>query len=129
VQGKYRAAAIVAAIGVCVLIGYAVAIPRLTTEIVDYAYEPPGGPTEIDSPITWTNTGTVTHIVTFDDGTIDSGPIAPGETFSASIPTEGHYTSLQHPSVDAGRCYCLSAAGPTHQTTCVASCHQTRTTP
>ena len=127
-QGTYRAAA-VAVIGACVLIGYAVALPRLTIEIVDYAYEPPGGPTEIDSPITWMNTGTVTHTVTFDDGTIDSGPIAPGKTFSASIPTGGAlHVSLQHPSVDAGRCYCLSAAGPTHQTTYVASCHQTRTT-
>ena len=85
-------AAAVVTVGLCLAIGRALATPHRPISIVDFAYEPPISRQEIDGPIIWTNTGTVTHTVTFDNETIDSGPIAPSQTFSATLQTVGIYT-------------------------------------
>ena len=97
---KISVAAIVA-IGLCLAIGRARAIPHQPLAIVDFAYEPSSSAQEIDGPITWSNTGDVTHTVTFDTTMIDSGLIAPGQTFSATLHIVGHYTyhCSIHPSM------------------------------
>jgi hypothetical protein len=94
-------AAIVAAIVACLILGRAFAIPQFPIAIVDFAYQPATVSEEITSTIRWTNTGTVTHTVTFDTATINSGPIAPGQIFSSTLPTVGHYTyhCTIHPSM------------------------------
>src|SRR6266487_1029125 len=99
-QIKYWAA-IVAAIGACLILGRAFAIPQRPIAIVDFAFQPATALEEINSPIRWTNTGTVTHTVTFDNATINSDPIAPGQSFSSTLPTVGHYTyhCTIHPSM------------------------------
>jgi len=45
----------------------------------------------VGTTVTWTNEDTVQHNVTADDGTFDSGPIAPGGTFSFTFTTAGTY--------------------------------------
>jgi plastocyanin len=42
--------------------------------------------------VQWTNTSEDTHTVTADDGSFDSGDVAPGATFSTSFDTPGTYT-------------------------------------
>lgn len=60
--------------------------------IVDYAFDPamisvPGGTT-----VTWTNFGATPHTVTSYDGTIDSGNLEPGASFSQRFFVGGSYT-------------------------------------
>jgi hypothetical protein len=84
--------AVVSIIAACFLLGRALARPHRPIDIVDFAYQPSSAAEEMNSPITWTNRGAVTHTVTFDTEPIASGPIMPGQTFSISLPTAGHYT-------------------------------------
>jgi plastocyanin len=100
VQVKYWVV-IVTAISAGVLLGHAFARPHRPITIVDFAYQPASVSEEIKSPITWSNTGTVTHTVTFDNAPINSDPIGPGQTFSSTLPTVGHYTyhCTIHPSM------------------------------
>jgi hypothetical protein len=92
---------IVVIIAAWLLIGRTHAIPQQPVAIVDFAFQPSSAAEEINSPITWVNQGTVAHTVTFDTAGVDSGSIAPGQTFSVSLPTVGHYTyhCSIHPSM------------------------------
>jgi plastocyanin len=43
------------------------------------------------STVTWTNTDNTIHTVTTEDGTINSGDIAPGASFSKTFMATGTY--------------------------------------
>jgi plastocyanin len=51
--------------------------------------------------VTWTNNDAVTHTVTADDGSFDSGNIAPGATFSHKFSAAGtvNYHCSIHPTM------------------------------
>ena len=101
---------ILISIAACFLLGHALAIPQQPIDIIDFAFQPPAAQEEINSPITWTNQGAATHTVTFDSVSIDSGPIAPGQTFSISLPTAGHYT--YHCSIHSSMTGAIDAQAP-----------------
>jgi plastocyanin len=56
-----------------------------------------------DAHIVWTNTDTMPHSVTADDGRFDSGPILPGKSFEWTAKDVGAvpYHCIFHPSMTA----------------------------
>ena len=54
---------------------------------------------KVGTKVTWTNQDLVSHTVTFDDGTVDSGELAPGESyeFTFSAPGTYNYHCSMHP--------------------------------
>ena len=42
--------------------------------------------------VTWTNTDSMPHTVTADNGSYNSGALAPGQTYSLTFSTKGEYT-------------------------------------
>ena len=61
--------------------------------IEDFAFTPPNGTITAGGVVTWTNAGGQQHTVTSDaGGTLDSGPIGPGEAFGYVFDTPGTYT-------------------------------------
>jgi plastocyanin len=49
--------------------------------ITDAGFEPVELTVIVGEPVTWTNTTATEHTVTSDDGTLDSGPLGPGESY------------------------------------------------
>jgi plastocyanin len=60
--------------------------------IVDFAFQPASIEVATGGTVTWTNTGQAPHTVTADDGSFDSGTLAPGATFSQTFATAGTFT-------------------------------------
>jgi plastocyanin len=65
--------------------------------------------------VTWTNNDQVAHTVTADDGSFDSGDIAPGGTFNMTFDTAGTiaYHCKIHPNMVAS--IVVAAAQPSNQ--------------
>jgi len=59
--------------------------------ITSSAYTPASLTVVSGSTVTWTNNDNTIHTVTTEDGTINSGDIAPGSTFSKTFMTTGTY--------------------------------------
>jgi plastocyanin len=59
--------------------------------IKDFAFNPATATATAGSKVTWTNNDTTAHTVTFDDGSADSGNIAPGSTFDHTFATAGTF--------------------------------------
>jgi plastocyanin len=59
---------------------------RAGITIIDFAFEPASILVEAGDIVTWTNLGSGPHTVTGDDGSFDSGPLAPGTCFSQPFP-------------------------------------------
>ena len=81
--------------------------------IVDFAFQPGSLEVPAGSTVTWTNTGAATHTVTADDGSFDSGNLAPGASFSQTFNTAGTfaYHCNIHPQMTAT--IVVTAAGGT----------------
>ncbi|TFG88373.1 MAG: copper-binding protein [Hyphomicrobiales bacterium] len=68
-----------------------------------FAYDPEVLPVKIGDTVTWTNRDIVPHTVTAEDGSWDSGEIAPGATWSMTVTdqtfaeTAGAYFCGYHP--------------------------------
>jgi plastocyanin len=77
------------------------------------AFNPSTITVAVNSTITWTNKDAITHTVTSDSGTFDSGNVTPGSTFSFMFAKEGTFTyhCKIHPSMVAT--VVVSAAAPT----------------
>jgi plastocyanin len=60
--------------------------------IVDFAFNPASFTVAVNTPVTWTNTGTATHTVTADDGSFDSQNLSAGKTYSHTFSTAGTFT-------------------------------------
>ena len=59
--------------------------------ITSSAYSPSSLTVVSGSTVTWTNNDSTIHTVTTEDGTINSGDIAPGSTFSKTFMATGTY--------------------------------------
>jgi plastocyanin len=60
-------------------------------EIKDFAFSPAGATVTTGSKVTWTNSDTTAHTVTFDDGSADSGNLAAGATFDHTFASAGTF--------------------------------------
>jgi plastocyanin len=60
--------------------------------ISGFAFGPASISVAAGSTVTWTNQDGTAHTVTADDGSFDSGSLAPGATFSQTFDTPGTYT-------------------------------------
>lgn len=66
-----------------------------TVTIRDFSFEPADFTLGPGAVVTVTNTGTTTHSLTAQDGTFDTGPIAPGATATLTSPHQpGAYSYL-----------------------------------
>ncbi len=59
-------------------------------EIFDFGFRPDPVTAAADLTVTWTNTGSATHTVTFDNGP-DCGSLGSTETLSVLFPGPGSY--------------------------------------
>jgi plastocyanin len=71
--------------------------------IVDFAFEPATLEVAAGTTVTWTNNGSAPHTVTADDGSFDSGELAPGASFSFTFESAGSvaYHCNIHPQMTA----------------------------
>jgi plastocyanin len=65
---------------------------RADVAIVDNAFEPRSILVGAGDTVAWTNAGAGPHTVTADDGSVDSGPLVPGASFSLPFPDMGLFT-------------------------------------
>jgi plastocyanin len=60
-------------------------------EVVDSAFEPEEVEISAGTTVVWTQTGSLPHTVTADDGTFDSGDMSSGDTFEYTFEEPGTY--------------------------------------
>jgi plastocyanin len=77
-------------VGIRVTAGQNLAITEV--DIVDSAYQPDEGVSSVGGSVTWTNTGSLNHTVTFEGGQGSSGTLTPGDTFTFTFPSMGRYS-------------------------------------
>jgi plastocyanin/predicted lipoprotein with Yx(FWY)xxD motif len=72
-----------------------------SAKIANFAFAPVDITVTVGETVTWTNADSPSHTVTADDGSFDSGGIAPGATFSQSFTKAGTYAyhCTIHPSM------------------------------
>jgi plastocyanin len=58
-------------------------------ELSNFAFKPSSSTVKVGDQVTWTNKDSTTHTVTADDGSFDSGDLAPGATFSYTFSKAG----------------------------------------
>jgi plastocyanin len=68
--------------------------------IVDFSFRPSTLDVAVGAQVTWTNTGSAPHTVTFTDGE-DSGALDTGQTYSRTFDTAGDFDYICeiHPSM------------------------------
>ena len=57
----------------------------------DQSFYPPQTSVPSGSTVFWTNDDSTQHTVTSDEGSFDSGPISPGDTFDNTFDTSGEF--------------------------------------
>ena len=69
-----------------------------TISIKNSAFSPPSLQVNINSTVTWINDDNMVHTVTSDNGSFDSGDIAPGARFSYTFTSTGtfNYHCIHH---------------------------------
>jgi plastocyanin len=73
---------------------------RPAVDIRDFAFAPADLAVAAGTEIVWTNRDPAPHTVTAEDGSFDSGEIAPGETFTITLESgEVVYACLIHPDM------------------------------
>ena len=71
--------------------GTAVSIPLGASTLGNRAFAPDQVEIAVGGTVTWTNTDSVTHTSTADQGSWDSGSVAPGGKFSSTYTTAGTF--------------------------------------
>ncbi len=62
-----------------------------SAQIANFAFAPAGLTVKVGGTVTWTNADSATHTVTADNGSFDSGHLAPGTTFKQTFAKAGTY--------------------------------------
>jgi hypothetical protein len=65
--------------------------PDAAVRIVEFAFTPPTLEVPVGTTVVWTNGGSMTHTVTADGASFDSGSITPGSAFAHTFATPGQY--------------------------------------
>jgi plastocyanin len=60
--------------------------------IADFSFSPTDLTAKVGQEVTWTNSGNVSHTVTFDTGGVDSGSLTAGSTFKHTFNAAGTFT-------------------------------------
>lgn len=120
---RWISAGILAFVAVFALVSVSLIAPRnsagaqdgATVSIVDFAFDPAQIDVAAGTTVTWTNNGSAPHTVTADDGSFDSGELAPGESFSFTFDTAGTfaYHCEIHPEMTAAVVVGGAAGGET----------------
>src|SRR4051794_5516839 len=86
---------------------------KAAAKIVDFAFEPATLTVDLNTTVTWSNTGARPHTVTDRGGTFDTNQIAPGLTGQVSLTVPGtyHYFCRINPGTMNG--VIVVKAGPT----------------
>ena len=71
--------------------GTPVSIPLGASTLGNRAFAPDQLEIAVGGTVTWTNTDTVAHTTTADQGSWDSGSVAPGGMFSSTYSTAGTF--------------------------------------
>lgn len=73
-----------------------------TVTIDNYAFSPDSITVSAGTTVTWVNNDTTAHTVTADDGSFDSGNLAPGESFTFTFTSAGSfvYHCNYHPNME-----------------------------
>jgi plastocyanin len=58
-------------------------------ELSNFTFSPSSSTVKVGDKVTWTNKDSTTHTVTADDGSFDSGDLAPSATFSYTFSKAG----------------------------------------
>jgi plastocyanin len=82
---------LILAFGALVFVAGSAGAATLDVSITDNRFAPPVVEIEAGDAVIWTNDGTTIHDVSADDGTFQSGPLSPGQTFSFTFQIEGTY--------------------------------------
>jgi plastocyanin len=64
-------------------------IPATTVTISNFAFTPATLTVKVGTTVVWTNKDSTAHTVTADDGTFNSGNVAPGATYSYTFAKAG----------------------------------------
>ncbi len=67
------------------------AAATVNVQITDTGFGPSTLEVQPGDTVIWTNDGTATHDVSADDGSFQSGPLSPGQTFPFTLQTQGTY--------------------------------------
>ncbi|MEA3201403.1 MAG: hypothetical protein QOE90_2831 [Thermoplasmata archaeon] len=95
--------------------------------IAGFAFSPASYPEELGGTVSWQNLDTTTHTVTADDGSFDSGPLAPGAWFNHTFPAAG--VVAYHCKIHASMHGSLTIGNVTNQTPTPSSTPPAPTTP
>jgi plastocyanin len=101
-----RTALLMAVAGAGLLVGadaFAADARAISIDMRQQTFVPATNDVTVGTRITWTNTDSMPHSVTANDGRFDSGAILPGKTFAwtASDPGTIAYHCIFHPSMTA----------------------------
>lgn len=80
-----------------------------TVYMKNSAFSPSSLQVNINVTVTWMNDDIIIHSVTADDGSFDSGDVAPGATFTHTFPHTGTYN--YHCIYVSGMAGSITAAG------------------
>ena len=64
----------------------------LSVSIVDFSFNPGTATAKVGEKITWTNSGATAHTVTFDEGSVKSDTLNPGDVFEHTFDAAGTFT-------------------------------------
>jgi plastocyanin len=64
---------------------------QVAVSIMNFAYDPSPVEVAVGDTVTWTNNDSVPHTVTSSDGSIQSGTMQPGQSFSYTFETAGSF--------------------------------------
>jgi plastocyanin len=67
------------------------AVTGSAVSIANFSFQPAAITVAVGTTVTWTNNDSSAHTVTANDGSFDSGRLAPGATFSQTFATAGTF--------------------------------------